>query len=490
MNAPIIFKLLSVILATIGGTFCICLGIEGLYHNELFHPALKGWVLTVIITFTLTVLFRYLGRNASHKIFRRESLCVIGVGWILVCVIGSLPYMLILPDFSFTDALFESTSGLTTTGATIFIDLSILPPSLMFWRCISQWLGGLGIVVFFVAILSYIGAGAKTLYSNEASAQAGDIDSGRIQEGVLKILALYLGLSFACLMAFHWCGLSWFNAICHMFTTVATGGFSTLNDSLGGFENPALEWTAMLFMILGGTSFLVMIQVLKGNFSYALKNSELFTYLFLIFAFGGCISILLTIEHVGYTDAHSLVRDSFFQTISILTTTGYTTTDYNLWPRVIHILIILMMVMGGCSGSTSGGVKIVRFVIAAKICLLNIEKSFRARLIRPITLNKENVDSNTLESVLTFMLTVGLLLFICVPLLGLFEHESSFKSIVSMAIATLFNIGPGFGSIGPSHTYTFLTPATKLVLSIFMIMGRLEFYAILVLFIPSFWRRH
>ncbi|MEO0796546.1 MAG: TrkH family potassium uptake protein [Verrucomicrobiota bacterium] len=489
MNYPIIFKLLSVILSTVAIAFLASFIVGEAFYGETDKLAREEWLTSVAIAAILSIAMAYLGRNATPKMFRKEALATIGIGWIIASLVGALPYYLILPDSTFGDSVFESTSGLTTTGASVFGDLNELPKSLMFWRCLSQWIGGLGVVVFFVAILSFLGAGAKILYTNESSAASTDMESGKIQQGVLQILYLYLGLSAACALTYRALGMDWYDAICHMFTTIATGGFGTYNSSMAAFQSPWIQWACILFMILGGTSFFVLLRILHGRFRTIRTNTELIAYLGILFVSTMIITAMLLLELGQTEDWEASLRAAAFQVVSLMTSTGYSTADYQQWLPEAHVILMLLMVIGGCSGSTAGGSKVVRFVIGFKVCRLQIEKAYRSRVVRPLHINGKVLDKDDQDNVTTYLLLLGLSFFAGLLILALLEHNIAFQTQISSIIGTLFNVGPGLEQVGPTGNYGFYREPTKLFFSLLMIMGRLELYAILVLFAPALWRR-
>ncbi len=489
MNYPIICKLLSVIMSTLALAFLASYAVGEIAWIEARESAyLVEWILSASIACVLAVVFAFLGRGAQLKLFRKEALTLIGTGWILASLVGATPYWLIIPGCGITDAIFESTSGLTTTGATVLSNLETYPHSLLFWRSLSQWVGGLGVVVFFVALLSSLGAGAKILYSNESTGTSTEIDSGRIQQGVLQIILLYLGLSGACLLAMRGAGLSWFDAICHMFTTISTGGFGTYDSSIAAFNNPSLEWIIILFMALGGTSFFALLMLTRRNWRGFRANTEVKAYYLILLAATAIVTTsmyLITAE----PDFIATLRTCMFQVVSIATTTGFTTDDYMNWLPITHVILLLLMIFGGCSGSTSGGTKIVRLVVALKITQKSIEKSFRTRVVRPLYMNGRVLDQDDQENIMGFILLMTMVFLGGILLLSLLEPQVSFAGIFSAVASTLFNIGPGVAEIGPSENYAFFGPVAKCMFSLLMIMGRLELYAILVLFVPSLWKK-
>lgn len=489
MNFGLIFRLLGVIVFTLAIAFLICFGVGYVpspVANEV--EARDGFLLCAGIATVIGGGLFLLGRNAGKKLYRKEALSVIGLGWLVASAVGALPYVVIDPDVGFVDGFFEAASGLTTTGASIYAEVEHLPRCLLFWRGLSQWLGGMGVVVFFVAILGFLGAGAKILYSNEASGSTADFDQPRVQAAVMNLWLVYLGLSSACAATFALGGMSIYDAFCHMFAAVSTGGFSTHNASMAAFQSPFLEWTASVYMILGGSSFLLLAQVVRGRFGNVRRNTEFRAYL-LIIAIASLAIAPFLLQSGAASSIHEALRTAVFQVVSIMTTTGFATADFDLWPTFAKVVLLVLMVVGGCSASTGGGVKVARIVMATRALLRSIELEFRPHVVRRIHMNGKPIENATANDVLTFIVLVGMLCLAAIPLAAVFEPSLSLQAAVSAVFACLFNVGPGFGEVGPTSNYADLHGYTKMFLSVLMIMGRLELYAILVLFLPSLWKR-
>ena len=489
MNYAILFKLQSVILGAIAVAFAVSLGLAFAYDHEIRSDlSVAGFSVSFLLAACLSAGFFVLGKTGDNTLFRREALATIGCGWLIASLVGALPYFLILPDVSFAEAFFESASGLTTTGASILSDLENLPRSLHFWRALSQWMGGLGVVVFFVAVLSFLGAGAKVLFSRESSAQAADLNTSRVQEGVFRLVKIYLGLSVLCTVVYWLCGLSWFDSILHMFTTLSTGGFSTRSASIAAFQNPALEWAVIAFMAIGGTSFLLLIDVVSRRWRPVRESTELKAYYGLLAGFTAIIAVFLVIGDQA-ADAATAIRTAAFQVVSIMTTTGFATADFNLWLPVTHILLLALMFIGGCSGSTAGGTKVIRFIVALKVSAQQLEKAYRSRVVRPLKVNGKSLSPAEGEAIMFYIVILTLVVFSATLVIALFEPSMSFAGIVSAMAACLFNIGPGLAEIGPTQNFAGIHPYTQVFLALLMIMGRLELFALLVLFAPSLWKR-
>ena len=489
MNKPIIFKLLSIVMIPIACGMGISV-IAGLLIGESARDAaILALIGGCTASLGFAALFHFLGRQAQNRIFRREALCAIGVGWIMACFLGAIPFFWGLPGCTFSDALFESASGISTTGASVFGNLDEFPASLLFWRAISQWIGGLGVVVFFVALLASLGVGAKILFSNESTGTASDMDQGRIQSGAFRIMVLYLGLSALCVLAYRMAGMGWFDAFCHSFTTVATGGFSTHPGSIGGFQSAAIEWVSILFMTLGGITFVFMLRILRGNRTEAVRNTEVHWYLGLI-VMGTVAITLLLINQNGAFAWHDTIRTAAFQVVSLTTTTGYATADYTLWFSGAQLILICLMFIGGTSGSTSGGAKVIRVVVVSKAALRSVLDAFRPNVIRPIWINGKVLSESAVASVTTYLVLLLVITLVSAVIVAFLEPNLDILTVGSTVQATFFNIGPGFGGVGPTETFASLSAPTKCFLSFLMILGRLELYAVLVLLAPTFWRRY
>lgn len=489
MNYKIISRLLSYIMGAMAVAFVLCITVAFIYSEEVTEPgAIRAFSLSAGIAAAFAGLLFFLSRGADTKFFRKEALCVIGTGWILASLMGALPFGMLLPEHSVADAVFESTSGITTTGASVLSNLENLPRSLIFWRSLTQWIGGLGVVVFFVAILSFLGAGGKILFTHESSGRSADIEQGRVRKGVLQIFYIYMGMSLGCVLVLHFCGMSWYDAICHMFTTVSTGGYSTRSASIAAFESPLIEWWIIFFMVIGGTNFFFILVILRRNWAQARRITEVFAYFGMLIAMTFLFFVYLEAEGVTNGLHHSL-RAAAFQVVSIATTTGFVTENFDAWPLFAKMGLLSLMVVGGCSASTAGGMKVIRIVIGFRVAVQSIERSFRTHVVRPVLINGKPIDDQTEESILVYIVLVGLILLASFPLLGLFESGHSLEGAASAVIATFFNIGPGFAEFGPAENFVHLAPVSKFYLSLLMIMGRLELFAILVLLAPSLWRK-
>ena len=489
MNTAIIYRLLSMVLVALAVAFLLCMG-GGLLSGERWNDrAPIAFIASTLISLALAGVSLWLARQGTKKLFRREALCTIGLTWILATLVGAIPYLLSLENCSWADAIFESCSGLTTTGATAFSDFNEFPKSLLYWRSLSQWVGGLGVVVFFVAILSSLGAGAKILFSNESSARSSDFEEGRVQRGAFQLLIYYLGITAACLIAYRLGGMNWFQAINHAMTTIATGGFSTELDSIGAFNSPTLEWISIVFMIISATTFVFVIRLIRGRTDVLRTHQEIYWFGILLVGSVFLLTVYL-VELTGNLPNHEMIRTAAFQATSIMTTTGYASVDFDAWLPPAKMLLIILMFIGGCSGSTAGGIKIIRMVIALRAVGRSIIHSFRANITKPMHYGGRILGERAIQSVVIFLLLMVALQIASMLFVSATEPHLSFIGVFSCVQATLFNIGPGFDAVGPTENFHFLRSVTKVYLCLLMILGRLELYAVLVLFAPSVWKRY
>ena len=447
--------------------------------------AMPSWICLIAFAILMAFAFYLPSRNAPKKLFKKEALCVVGLGWIMASLVGSLPYILIL-DCDFSTAFFESTSGITTTGSSAFSSFADFPQSLMFWRCLSHWIGGMGVLVFFVAVLSFLGSSGRILYASETSVNSGGgIETERIQSGAFKILFLYLVISALCLGAFKLCGMGWFDGICHMFSVVATGGFSVYEDSFAHYQSNLIYWVTTLFMFIGGMSFVLMLAMVSGNFKKLWQNTEFWTYLAIIVVFTIAISFYTNIT-TGWFDTFT---QSAFQTVSLITTTGFSTCDYDQWKPATISMLFVLMIIGGCAGSTSGGIKVARVVSGFKIAWNAIEKSFRPRVVRNISINGKVLDNENISNVNAYLLIFLITTILGIITISILEPNMSFTGTLTAVCASISNTGPGFAEVGATKNFGFINAPAKTILSIMMIAGRLEFYALFALLMPSLWKK-
>lgn len=417
---------------------------------------------------------------------QREALLLVVVAWFAISAFGSLPFLL-SPHFAGpTDAFFEAASGFTTTGATILTDVEVLPLPLQVWRCFTHWLGGMGIVLLGLAILPLVGHGGMALYRAEFSGAKSEKLKPRIAETAVSLWKIYVALTVAEYLALRVAGMSGLDAACHSFSTLGTGGFSTRNASVGGFGSPAVEWVIVVFMMLAGISFVQHYRLFVERRPLAFfRDFEVRAYLLIAAA-----SVALIVPALVWHSGHSLeraVRAASFQVASILTTTGFATEDFEHWYPLAHVILLGLMFVGGCTGSTAGGVKVARVVLLARVVGREFRRMVERHGVFTVRLGGRVVPEETVQSLLNLIYLS--LVVLAVGALTLAAQGVDLLTSLAATVACMFNIGPGFGSVGPAENYAHLPGLAKWVLTVCMIAGRLEFYTLLVILTPDFWKK-
>ena len=422
--------------------------------------------------------------HAEGDLFRREGVLIVVGSWLLASLSGAIPYLVSGAIPNPIDALFESASGFTTTGASILVDIESLGVGMLFWRSLTQWLGGIGIVVLFVAMLGELGPGARFLFRLEVPGPKAEILHARVRETALTILRIYLVMSVLEVAVLLLCGLTPYDAITHTFSTVSTGGFSPYSDSMAHFSAPA-QLAVAVFMLAAGVNFSLYYLLLRRRDLAVLGDSELRLYAVLVVA----AVLVVGFDLVGQTDGVSgkLLIDSFFQVASVVTTTGFATVDFAAWPDVPKVVLLLLMLCGGCAGSTAGGVKVSRLIVGLKATLREVRLTFSPNAVIAIALGGRVFPNESVRSVLGF-----LVLWVMTWALGtllLAVGDTGLVTAATASLATLSNVGPGLAGVGPTESYAFFAGWQKVLLIVLMWLGRLEFFALMALLLPRFWRR-
>lgn len=424
--------------------------------------------------------------SSAREIHVREGFAVVTLGWLTVGLLGGLPAWFSGQIPCFTDAVFESISGFTTTGASILADIESRSHGLLFWRSLTHWFGGMGIVLLALAILPLLGVGGMQLFRAEVPGPLHERLTPRISQTAKLLWGVYVLLTVLEAAALRLAGMSLFDAICHAFATMATGGFSTRNASVGAYANPAIHWIIIVFMFLAGTNFTLHYLALRGKLRAYTRDDEFRFYFSVIAIAFVLISLPLVLQQV-YPTLEQAARHGLFQTVSIMTTTGFVTADYLLWPPVAHAVLLVLMAVGGCAGSTGGGIKVVRLLILFKAAKSELQKLLHPRAVTTLWFNGRAVPAQLATNVLGFLLLFMLIYIAGIVVLTLSGHD--LLSAVGATAATLGNIGPGLGSVGPVENYAHFLGWEKWLLMFFMVVGRLELYTVLVLFLPEAWRR-
>ncbi|RPJ57048.1 MAG: TrkH family potassium uptake protein [Acidobacteria bacterium] len=426
--------------------------------------------------------FRRPGREFSH----REGLLFVVLAWLVAASLGALPFYF-SPQFdSFTDAFFESMSGFTTTGSSVLTDIEALPGSLHFWRHFTHWIGGMGIILLGIAILPLIGVGGMELYRAEFSGARSDKVKPRIAETAKALWKIYVFITVALYIALRLAGMGRLDAACHTFSTMGTGGFSTRNGSIEAFGSPAIELILTVFMLLAGINFTLHYRLMvERRPSRFFRDVELRAYLFL----AGLITLVIAagLVHSGLSSYVDAARLAVFQTVSIMTTTGFNSADFELWPALAQFLLFTAMFLGGCTGSTAGGLKTARIVLLSRVVGREFRRLVSRRGVFAIRLNEGLVSENAVQSLLNLVYLAFLVFFGTSILLTAVGVDV--LTAMTATSASMFNVGPGLGRVGPTDNYAHIPAFGKWVLSLCMLAGRLEYYTFLVLFAPVFWRK-
>jgi len=444
----------------------------------------SSFVIASIITLVFGILFTLSNFDYDKKINLHQAFLLTSLSWITIAIFGALPLFFSKLDLSFTNAFFESMSGITTTGSTIITDLEGTPKSILLWRALLQWLGGIGIIVMAITLMPIMNVGGMLLFKVLNTDSTNEILPSS-KEISIKLILIYIILTLLCGFSYKVFGMNIFDSLTHSMTTIATGGFSNYNDSIGHFDNTKIELTAILFIILGSIPFIAYIKFLSGNKKIFLSDSQIKTFIKLII-----FSIIILFCYLLIKDNNfsiSNVRSVSFNVISILTGTGYVTKEFDQWGSFPLFYFLILMFIGGCAGSTTCGVKIFRVQILYRFILNQLKKVIYPRGIFVIKYENNHVNDKFLASIISFMYLYVIIFFVLTALLSLTGLD--FVTSISGAATSISNVGPGLGSIiGPNGNFYQLPDLSKWILSVGMILGRLELFAILVLFLPSFWR--
>jgi trk system potassium uptake protein TrkH len=464
--------------------------------------------LSAVITTALAGGLLFLGREREReRLGRREALLTVSASWVALSLVGGLPFI-IGADFSLADAVFESTSGFTTTGATILPEIrDRLNPALHFWRMLSHWLGGMGVVVLFVAVFPALGVGGKHLFRSEVPGPKSQGLTPRIRQTSLALWRIYLGITvveFVLLMVVS--RFPPFEAAVHSLSTLGTGGFSTMNGSIAGleielgltrFQAVSAEWIILIFMLVAGMNFGLFHEALQRGPRVFLRHTETRVYAVLMGLSTLFVSASLLPIKAGdgpwVHSVHEAIRDAAFQLASVASTTGFGTDDFELWPTFAKMVLLCFYFIGGCTGSTAGGMKVVRWIILAKTASAELKRSFRPHLMSPVRVGRQVITQQHLVEILAFSALFLLTVIIGAAAIALLESLArqpiDGTTAVMASLACVANVGPGLGMVGPTDNFGFFTGASKVVLSVCMILGRLEFLTVLAIFTPAFWRR-
>ncbi|MDD4490436.1 MAG: TrkH family potassium uptake protein [Paludibacter sp.] len=447
------------------------------------------FLITAGISFLMGIAGVLAGRGAIPMLDRREGSLIVTFIWIVFSLFGLLPFWISGSIPSFTDAFFETISGFTTTGASILNNIEELSHSMLFWRSLTHWIGGLGIIVISLALLPVFGVSGAQLFAAESAGPTKDKIHPKINETAKRLFLIYIILTISESILLRLGGMSWFDAICHSFGTVATGGFSTKQASVGYWESPYIQYIIAIFMLLAGVNFSLYYFGFKNKFRKVFQDEELKYYLITLFSFTLIVMVSLCdfSTPISFEHLEKAWRDAFFNVTAVMTTTGFATADYMYWKTFTWVLLLIAMIIGASAGSTSGAIKMIRIVIVVKYCYYELKKLLHPSAVVPVRYNGRLVNEDVITKILAFVM-----LYLITIAFGIFILALSgmpFQESIGGLITCLGGVGPGLGTVGPAGNFSAIPDFSKWFLSFMMLLGRLELFTVLVLFTPAFWRK-
>ena len=483
LNFRAISNVVGVTLLIVGLFMLTCIPISIMYDGEHFGAMLSSAILTLVVGFSLwKIKF-----GEKVQVTKRDGYMIVVSTWVSMSIFCALPYFFSGVIDGLAACFFESVSGVTTTGASVLTDIESVSSEILFWRSLTQWIGGMGIIVLTVAIFPLLGIGGIELFVAEAPGPTADKIHPRIRETAKRLYAIYVGLTVVLTSVYYVCGMNFYDAINHSLTTMSTGGFSTKNASMMAFS-PLIQWVCIVFMFIAGTNYTILYFGLTGRFRRVWYNDEFRAYAFfvllLIFLVGFAVCA------VGPESLSKSFRDAAFQIISLITTTGYVSADYTKWAHGLTLLMFVLLFCGACAGSTSGGIKIIRHLIFLKNSMLEFKRLLHPRAVIRIKLDKQVVPPRILTHILVFLL-IYLMIFVLGSVImgGILRHTSEpLLTAMGAAATCLGNVGPAIGNVGPVDNFSSIPASGHWFLSLLMLLGRLELFSILVLFSPSYWK--
>ena len=484
-----LFNIIGALLTILGFTMIIPLVISWVYGEYDLNGFLYSSIFCVVVGFPLWYFTRY-----KRSLTNRDGFAIVTFSWITTAIVGCLPFYFSGAIPNVTDAFFESMSGVTTTGASILGNqltmphltngIESLPKGILFWRSFLQWIGGMGIIVFYIAILPLLGVGGVQLFKAEAPGPVSDKITPRVKETAKFLWIIYLSMTFVQIIALRIAGMDTFDSICHAFTTMPTGGFSTKNASIAYFDSSLIHYIIIFFMFIAGINFSLHFRLINGDFKAYFKDAEFRVYLF-ITGFIATI-IFLSLSFQNHLFSAQGLRESLFGTIAILTGTGYVLGDYEIWPIYIQLILLTLMFIGGMGGSTTGGMKVIRILLLVKYAVLETRRMLHSRALIPVKIGRQTINEDVVRNTLGFFLffmSAFILSTILLSTMGL-DLETS----IGAAASAMGNIGPALGDFGPTDNYALLPNQGKWLLSFCMLLGRLEIFTVMVLFSRTYWK--
>ncbi|MCD7836650.1 MAG: TrkH family potassium uptake protein [Lachnospiraceae bacterium] len=480
MNISIIVYIIGWILE-FESAFLILPAVVGAIYGE--YKSCAAYIAVSLICLLCGYLLKRKNPRRS-ELYTREGFVTVALSWLIMSIFGALPFMFTGEIPNFIDALFETASGFTTTGASILNDIESLSHASLFWRSFTHWIGGMGVFVFIMAILPLMGASTMNLMRAESPGPSVGKLVPRVKDTAKILYQIYIGMTVAGTVVFMLCGMNLFDSLTTIFGTVGTGGFGTHNDSIASFT-PLQQNMITLFMILSGVNYTVYFCLLRRQLKEAFSIEEFKWYIIIILASAG---VIIWNIHGMYPSLSEAVRHAFFQVGSIITTTGFSTVDFDMWPQLSRTILILLMFSGACAGSTGGGIKVSRLIILMKSVKKELSMIIHPRMVKKISMDGHTLPDETLRSTSAYIAIYFLLMFASILLIGIDEFD--FTTNFTAVLATFNNIGPGLGMVGPSHNFSIFSPFSKCVLIFDMLTGRLELFPMLILFMPSCWKKY
>lgn len=482
LNTKLIYKIIGSLLFLESLFMVMCLGVALFYdEDDVF-----AFIVSTLVTQLFAYILRYLGKDASNSLGRRDAFLVVSLAWSVYSLFGTLPYIVGGYIIDFTNAYFETMSGFTTTGATILDDVEHLPHGILFWRSLTQWIGGLGIVFFTIAVLPSLVGGSVKVFAAEATGPIRAKLHPRLSTSAKSIWVIFLLLTVLCIISYKLLGMGWFDGINYAMTTIATGGFAPHNDSILHFHSPALEYVSTAFCFLSGINFILLFQLFfRGKLMNMLDNAEVKFYTLMTAIFTGMIMLML-IHSNGY-DVEKAFRCAIYQVVSFITTTGLFNDDAAKWPHVTWVILAVCMFTGACAGSTSGGFKSARCVMLLKGVYNEFRQLLHPKAVLPLRIGEVNISMQRRVTLLALLTVYCLLCIICASTMIIAGIDNT--NAITITISTLSNVGPTLGTeIGPTMSWDDLPDFAKWMCSILMLMGRLEIFSVLIIFTPVFWK--
>jgi trk system potassium uptake protein TrkH len=482
VNPRPVFHLISVMLVVLGLAIALCAGIAKLYADPITTQV--GLLISAAIV-SLSGVIMFATTRGSVDLSRRDGFGIVALGWVVASLFGALPYLLTGVIADPVSAVFETMSGFTTTGASVLTDLEQLPRGVLFWRAMTHFFGGMGVLVLCVAILPFLGVGGMQIYRAEMPGPSKDRLTPRIATTAKLLWGVYILLCLSEAGLLRLGGMDWFDAFCHSFATLATGGFSTRTASVAAYNSVYIEVVIIVFMFLAGTNFALNYRALRGSPLCYFKDPEFRFYLGVWLT--ATAVVVANVYGRIYPSFWKSVRVAFFTSTSIMTTTGFCTENFDLWPGASKVILILLMFVGGCAGSTGGGMKNIRVLVVLKKVLREIRLFMQPQAVMKVKIGRDPVSPDVVSHIAAFFIVFVLVFAIGTLIMSFFTPD--LQTALSSVIATLGNIGPGLGGVGAVENYAAIPAVGKVLLTVFMLLGRLELYTVLIILLPRFWRK-